>query len=137
MIGVRPEPLGLGQLGLRHLELGRLGLGRLGLGRRLGAAGAAVLAAGLSLGCDSQKLTEGDCALIKDRIEKAWERDAIAAQRLADTEQFSPFIREESDRIGEAWMTQCKTRVGTEVTSAELDCLNAAQTIDDVYACAR
>jgi hypothetical protein len=86
--------------------------------------------------CNKKRtLTEGDCALVKERIEKAWHRDAIAAQRLAETDNFRQFIRDEGDRIGESWMAQCKLLVGRKVDKQELDCLNKAETIDDVYAC--
>ena len=81
-------------------------------------------------------LSEADCALVKDRLEKAWHRDAIAAQRLADTDTFSQFIRDEGDRLGDEWMTSCQAMVGRQVSARELDCLSKVDTIDDVYACA-
>ena len=82
-------------------------------------------------------MSEADCTLVKDRLEKAWHRDAIAAQRLADTDTFSQFIRDEGDRIGDAWMAQCQPLIGREVSARELKCLAKVDTIDDVYACAR
>ena len=87
-------------------------------------------------GCEMRTMTEADCTLVKDRLEKAWHRDAIAAQRLADTDTFSQFIRDEGDRIGDAWMEQCKALIGRQVSVGELDCLGKAETIDDVRACA-
>jgi len=87
-------------------------------------------------GCRERELTEADCALVKERVEEAWHRDAIAAQRLADTNGFNQFIRDEQDRIGDAFMQQCRPLVGRQVSASELDCLGKAETIDDVYACA-
>jgi hypothetical protein len=84
-----------------------------------------------------RKLTEADCALVKDKLEKAWQRDALAAQRLADTEVFRGFIREEGDRIVEAFEEECSRMVGRTVRAAELDCMQRADTIDDVYECAK
>lgn len=94
---------------------------------------AAVLVVG---GCRERELTEADCALVKNRVEEAWHRDAIAAQRLADTNGFNQFIRDEQNRIGDAFMEQCRPLVGRQVSARELDCLAKAETIDDVYACA-
>ena len=90
----------------------------------------------LVVGCEQRTMTEADCAAVKQRLEKAWHRDAIAASRLADKTQFRQFIRDEGERIGESWMERCKPMVGRAVDAAELDCLNKAQTIDDVYECA-
>ncbi|MEQ9321483.1 MAG: hypothetical protein RIF41_20125 [Polyangiaceae bacterium] len=87
-------------------------------------------------GCRERELTEADCALVKERVEQAWHRDAIAAQRLADTDGFNQFIRDEQNRIGDAFMEQCRPLVGRQVSARELDCLGKAETIDDVYACA-
>jgi hypothetical protein len=88
-------------------------------------------------GCRERKLTEGDCTSVKARLEKAWNRDAVSAARLAEKDQFLPFIRDEGTRLGDRWMTQCKARVGQAVSVAELDCLGRADTIDDVYECGR
>ena len=87
--------------------------------------------------CESRTLSEADCALVKDRLEKAWQKDAVAAMRLADTDQYRQFIRDERDRIGDAWMSRCEPMRGREVDSDEIECLAKAETIDDVYACAR
>jgi hypothetical protein len=92
--------------------------------------------AGLA-GCEQRKLTEADCALVKSRLETAWNRDAVSAARLAEKDQFLPFIRDEGARMGNRWMTQCEARVGQPVSGAELDCLGRADTIDDVYECGR
>ena len=99
--------------------------------RFIGLAFVLVLAAG----CEERMLTEGDCALIKDRLERAWTRDAVAAQRLADTNSFQGFIRDEGDRIGDAWMAQCELMVGKPVNDEAVECLRKVQTIDDVYDC--
>ena len=97
---------------------------------------AGVVAVVLALaGCSERELTEADCALVKDRLQAAWKRDALAAQDLAETDQFLQFIKDEGERIGESWMQRCKTMVGKQVSEAELSCLTAAETIDDVYAC--
>ena len=107
------------------------------MSRALALSASALAFVAVVSGCRERTLSEGDCALIKERLEKAWNRDAVASQRLADTDKFNPFIRDEGDRIGDSWMEQCRTMVGRPVKESELVCLNAAETIDDVYACAR
>jgi hypothetical protein len=97
---------------------------------------ALVISASLLAGCEQRTMTEADCAAVKQRLEKAWHRDAIAASRLANKTQFRQFIRDEGTRIGESWMERCKPMVGRAVDATELDCLNKAQTVDDVYECA-
>jgi hypothetical protein len=99
-------------------------------------ASLALVASFVLVGCAERELTEADCALVKERVEKAWHRDAIAAQRLADTAAFNQFIGDEQDRIGDAVMARCSAMVGRAVSARELDCLTKAETIDDVYACA-
>jgi hypothetical protein len=86
-------------------------------------------------GCEERKLTEADCTLIKGRLEEAWERDAIAAQRKATTDVFLKFVRDEKGRVGSDWMRKCSPLVGNDVSPSDLDCLNKADTIDDVYEC--
>jgi hypothetical protein len=99
---------------------------------------AAPLLVVLAFGCAGEhKLSEADCALVKDRLQKAWHRDAIAAQRLADTDAFNGFIRDEGDRIAEAFEEECSRMIGRVVRPGELECMSKAETIDDVYECAR
>jgi len=87
------------------------------------------------VGCEQRKLTEADCARVKERLQKAWHRDAIAAARLSERDEFRQFISDEGDRIGEAWMARCTPMVGRPVSDDELECLTKADTIDDVYEC--
>jgi hypothetical protein len=94
-----------------------------------------VLALSLSVGCEQRQLTEADCLQVKTRLQKAWHRDAIAASRLSERDEFGKFIGAEGDRIGDSWMDQCSKLVGRPVSAAELDCLSRADTIDDVYEC--
>lgn len=88
-------------------------------------------------GCGGERpLTESDCTMIKARVAAAWNHDAVAAQRLADSDAFTPFIGGEGDRIAQAVMEQCQTMLGRPVREKELACLEAVDTIDDVYECA-
>jgi hypothetical protein len=88
-------------------------------------------------GCEDRKLTEADCALVKERVERVWEHDAIAAQREAESELLLPFIRDERLRLGDDFMKECQSQVGRSVSEAELACLAKVETIDDVHECAR
>ncbi|MEZ4440670.1 MAG: hypothetical protein R3B72_16345 [Polyangiaceae bacterium] len=90
----------------------------------------------LLLGCEQRVVTPSDCAAVKQRLEDAWQRDAVAAQRLADTDRFNGFIRDEQRRIGDDWMKTCEGMVGRPVSEREIDCLRKVETIDDVNACA-
>jgi len=94
-----------------------------------------ALALSTSVGCDERQLTEADCLQVKTRLQKAWHRDAIAASRLSERDEFRKFISDEGDRIAETWMAECGKLVGRPVSPAELDCLSKADTIDDVYEC--
>jgi hypothetical protein len=101
------------------------------------AIGAALSLGALVLlgGCERRKLTEADCARIKGRLEGAWERDALAAQREATNDVFVKFVRDEKGRIGADWMRKCTPMIGRDVSEEELTCLDRADTIDDVYEC--
>lgn len=85
--------------------------------------------------CEKRVMTDKDCRDVKERLERAWNTDATAAQRLADTDSFSQFIGEEEDRLGDAWMKRCEPLVGKEVSERELECLHQAETLDDVLTC--
>ena len=85
-------------------------------------------------GC-SEKLTERDCATIRDRLQGAWEADANEAAALAETEQFRRFVKDESARIGTHFMGECHQLVGSEIDRAEVACLGRAARIDDVAKC--
>jgi hypothetical protein len=88
-------------------------------------------------GCTSERpLTESDCTAIKQKVAAAWNHDAVAAQRLADSDAFTPFIGEEGDRVAAAVLEECRAMVGKPISEKELSCLKAADTIDDVYECA-
>ena len=95
-----------------------------------------VAAAFFATGCAERALTESDCTTVKQKVAAAWNHDAVAAQRLADSDAFTPFIGEEGDRIAAAVMEECRAMVGRPVSERELSCLKAAETIDDVYECA-
>lgn len=95
------------------------------------------LAAAIVAGCERDRpLTEADCTMIKQKVAAAWNRDAVAAQRLVDTDTFTPFIGEEGARIESAVLEACRGAVGRKIRDKELECLRAADTIDDVYECA-
>lgn len=99
--------------------------------------GLAWIACALSLGCKAERrLTAGDCAALRERIEGAWIRDALAAQG-SSSQRDTPFIGEERRRIGEGWQTRCAMWLGLRVDERELACLHKADTIDDVNECAR
>jgi hypothetical protein len=99
--------------------------------------GAAVVLLMLA-GCRSERqLTEDDCTALKARVEGAWNRDAVAAQHLVGTEAHTRFIGDEQRRIGEAWRARCTALVGQRVAEREMQCLEKADTIDDVAECAR
>jgi len=87
-------------------------------------------------GCDSRTLSESDCVSIKERLQRAWHRDAVAAVRLSDRDGLGQFVRDEGARIGTSWMGVCRPLVGRPISSAQLACLAKADTIDDVYECA-
>ncbi len=91
----------------------------------------------LAPSCQDRTLTEADCSRVKARLEAAWERDALSAQRSATSEMFLQFVREERDRVGSDWMAQCHAWVGRPLRPAELSCLDAVDTIDDVFECER
>jgi hypothetical protein len=74
---------------------------------------------------------------VRQKLEEVWQRDAVAASHLAERDEFREFIREQGRVISEGWMTKCSERIGRPVDSGELDCLQRADTIDDVYECAR
>jgi hypothetical protein len=95
------------------------------------------LALGLALGlCGcGQKLTDGDCVAIRDRLQKAWEADANEAVTLAETEEFRRFVKDESARIGTRWMAECRKLEGNDIDRAEVACLRRAARIDDVARC--
>ncbi len=96
-----------------------------------------VLAACFLGACREQRtLTEGDCAAVRERLEEAWNRDAVAAMRLADSDEALRFVGDEEHRIGRSWGVRCKSWVGRPVDQRQLDCLSKVQTIDDVYECA-
>ncbi len=100
--------------------------------------GACLLLASFWLGgCREQRtLTEGDCAVVRERLEEAWNRDAVAAMRLADTDEPLRFVGDEELRIGNSWTLRCRAWVGRPFDKQQLDCLAKVQTIDDVYECA-
>lgn len=111
----------------------KLGVYRLWACRlRLASLALAVVVLGA---CKQRKLTESDCALVKGRLEAAWERDAIAAQRKATSDLFLRFVQDEKGRIGSDWMRKCTPLIGRDVSQSELDCLGRVDTIDDVYEC--
>ena len=87
------------------------------------------------MACKKRVMTDKDCRDVKERLEQAWNKDATAAQRLADTNSFSQFIGDEQDRIGDDWMKRCEPLIGTQVSERELQCLQEAQTLDDVLTC--
>lgn len=90
------------------------------------------------LGCGrSHTLSETDCTAVRTRLEEAWRRDAVAASRLAERDEYLEFIREQGRLIGEGWMEKCRAQVGRPVKENELECLGKADTIDDVYECSR
>jgi hypothetical protein len=89
-------------------------------------------------GCDSSRtLSEADCNQVRQQLEEAWRRDAVAAARLAERDDYLEFIREQGRAIGEGWMNTCRAQLGRPVSGSELECLGKAETIDDVYECAR
>ncbi len=98
-------------------------------------AGSLLLAASALTACDERTLVEADCVNIQKRLEAAWERDAVAAQRKATTDVFLKFVRAEKGRVGADWLRKCAPLVGQDVSPEELACLAAVDTIDDVYEC--
>ena len=110
----------------------------LGMGTLPRGMGVAVPLVALLLstsGCDERKLDAADCERIKGRLEVAWERDAIAAQRKSTSDVFLKFVRDEKKRIGDDWMLKCNPLVGHDVSPADLLCLDKVDNIDDVYEC--
>lgn len=101
--------------------------------------GLALLGATLvaSMGCEERTLTDRDCLMIQERIEGAWSRDAVAAQKLAETEDLGAFIGAEGDRLAQRWGKRCNALVGQPISEEELTCLRNAQTIDDFEECRR
>jgi len=91
--------------------------------------------AGLMLGCEERRLTDRDCLMIQERIESAWGRDAVAAQKLADTDDLGSYIGSEGDRLSQRWAQRCRALVGQPISEEELTCLRNAQTIDDFEEC--
>jgi hypothetical protein len=95
-----------------------------------------ALALGLATaGCAAEKLTEGDCVAIRERLQSAWDADANEAATLAETEELRRFVKDESARIGARWMTECRKLVGSETDRAEITCLRKVARIDDVARC--
>lgn len=88
-------------------------------------------------GCEERTLTDRDCLMIQERIEAAWGRDAVAARKLADTEDLGGFIGAEGDRLAQRWGKRCGALVGQPISEEELTCLRNAQTIDDFEECRR
>lgn len=101
----------------------------------MGSVVALVSLLGATSGCDERKLDAADCERIKDRLEVAWERDALAAQRKSTSDVFLKFVRDEKQRIGADWMLECTPLVGRDVSPADLLCLDKVDNIDDVYEC--
>jgi len=93
----------------------------------------AVLVAG---GCQ-RRLREADCTAVEQRLRQAWLADAEAAMAASDSAEYGPWVEEQADRIGAAWLEHCRPQIGRPVRQAELDCLSAAGSIEAVYACAR
>ncbi len=88
-------------------------------------------------GCEQRKLTEADCIRVRDRVREVWRRDATVALREANSDSFRHYIKNETRRIGDRFMTTCRARIGSPVDDGEVACLQRAMTIDDVYECSR
>jgi hypothetical protein len=88
-------------------------------------------------GCESRKLTEADCLVVKERVERAWEHDALAAQRETDSSVTAPIVSDQRRSVGDDFVKECRQNVGRPVTEQELTCLGKVETIDDVHACAK
>lgn len=101
---------------------------------RIALLGATLVA---PTGCEERTLTDRDCLMIQERLEGAWSRDAVAAQKLAETEDLGAFIGAEGDRLAQRWGKRCKALVGQPISEEELTCLRNAQTIDDFEECRR
>lgn len=90
------------------------------------------------LGCAGERaLTESDCAAARLRVERAWNRDAVAAERVSSGERHMRFIGDEERRIGERFAARCTELVGKKLAVAELACLERAESIEQVDACHR
>ena len=105
------------------------------LGRHRWGLRASALLGLLPLGC-SHELTLGDCETVRARIESAWQADANEAASLADNEQVRRYIKDEANRLGQAWMRHCRERVGQKADAREVACLRRVEHIDDVARCA-
>ncbi len=111
--------------------------------RPLAVAGARLLGVvglfGLvAVGCGGERaLTESDCAAARSRVERAWNRDAVAAERPSSGERHMRFIGDEERRIGERFHARCTALVGKKLAVAELACLTEAESIEQVDACQR
>ncbi|MSP25040.1 MAG: hypothetical protein EXR75_07720 [Myxococcales bacterium] len=90
------------------------------------------------LGCSrEQELSLADCAAVRVRVERAFTRDALEADRASGGERHTRMLRDEERRIGDGFAMRCKERVGERVAVSELECLGRAEAIEDVLACRR
>jgi hypothetical protein len=110
----------------------RGGLAR--LGRVCVVAGLALT--GLLAGCE-RKVDARDCEAIGANITKIWDAEAARmSEGAARNDKASAVIKAEGEKLREGWLSECRGELaGRRADKAELDCLLAAKTLDELTKC--
>ena len=99
---------------------------------------ASLLVVGALWGC-GRTMTEDDCQRVAANMRRVWDAESKKAQAPdgVPADRAEAVIKAEGERLVNDWTIECKKELqGRRIDAKELDCLEGAQSIEQINKCA-